>query len=34
MIKTLKAKFSEGGSADAPEKTKRGWPVQVHKEFF
>lgn len=32
--KSLKAEFSEGGSADELEKIKRGWPFQDHEEFF
>ncbi|KAJ6179468.1 serine/threonine protein kinase [Penicillium mononematosum] len=31
---SLKAEFSDGGSADELEKIKRGWPFQDHEEFF
>ncbi|KAJ6110161.1 serine/threonine protein kinase [Penicillium sp. IBT 16267x] len=31
---SLKAEFSEGGSADELENIKRGWPFQDHEEFF
>ncbi|KAJ5198536.1 serine/threonine protein kinase, partial [Penicillium cinerascens] len=31
---SLKAEFSEGGSADELEKIERGWPFQDHEEFF
>lgn len=31
---TLRAEFSEGGSADELEKIKRGWPFQDREEFF
>ncbi|KAJ5575573.1 serine/threonine protein kinase [Penicillium sp. DV-2018c] len=31
---SLRAEFSQGGSADELEKIKRGWPFQDHEEFF
>lgn len=32
--RSLRAEFSEGGSADELEKINRGWPFQDHEEFF